>query len=245
MDPVSRSVATGNERQGLGKPLAVLAGASGLVGASCAGALVGRFESVALVRRPLPAAPPELHTANIDFVSLPATRRSDVLASAGVKDREVTAGLCALGTTIKKAGSQAAFRAVDHDAVVGFAAWTRAAGANRFVVVSSVGADARSSNFYLRVKGEMEAALHALGFARLVILRPSFLKGDRSERRLGESIAGALFPLVEPLLAGGMRRYRSIDAATIARAMVAAAATDTPGAFIWEHDEIAKNGRAM
>ncbi|HEY0710746.1 MAG TPA: NAD(P)H-binding protein [Polyangia bacterium] len=217
-----------------------------MVGASCADQLVKRgFATVALVRRPLESSPAGLNSVTVDFGHLSERKPTDLLSAAGLGDRPVTAALCALGTTIKKAGSQAAFRAVDHDAVIAFATWARAAGATRFVVVSSVGADAGASNFYLRVKGEMEAGLRALGFSRLVILRPSFLKGDRQERRLGESIAGVLFPVVQPLLAGSLRRYRSIDATTVARAMVAAATTDAPPDAVWEHDEIVRAANTL
>lgn len=224
--------------------LAVLAGASGLVGGLCAARLVsgGLFAStLALVRRPLTNPPPGLKTASIDLTTLSATTPAAILSTAGATP-PIGAALCAVGTTIKKAGSQAAFRAVDHDAVVAFATWAKAGGAPCFVVVSSVGADPRASTFYLRVKGEMEASLAALGFPRLVILRPSFLRGHRSDRRVGETIAGAFLPLVDPLLAASLRRYRSIDADTVAAAMVTAATTDAPGHFVWEHDEIVTAG---
>jgi uncharacterized protein YbjT (DUF2867 family) len=250
MDRDGASVSASSEPRSGARPIAVLAGASGLVGASCAEALAkdGRFDVVAVVRRPLDHAPPGMRMATVDFATLATASTREVLSAAGattVRDMAsssplVAAGLCALGTTIKNAGSQAAFRAVDHDAVVGFATWARAAGATRFVVVSSVGADARSSTFYLRVKGETEAALAALGFSRLVVLRPSFLRGHRGERRLGETIAGALFPLLEPVMAGSFRRYRSIEASTVAQAMVSAAASEAPGHFVWEHDEIVR-----
>ena len=94
---------------------------------------------------------------------------------------------------MRQAGSQAAFRAVDFDMVVAFARAAAAAGARRMVTVSSVGADPGSANFYLRIKGEMEAALEALGFERLDIFQPGLLRGPRGgDRRPGERIAIAL-----------------------------------------------------
>jgi uncharacterized protein YbjT (DUF2867 family) len=96
--------------------------------------------------------------------------------------------LCALGTTIKKAGSEAAFRAVDLDAVVAFARWAKDGGAEVLGLVSSVGADVSASSFYLRVKGQAEEAIAAIGFRSFVALRPGLLLGDRSESRPGDSV---------------------------------------------------------
>ena len=133
------------------------------------------------------------------------------------------AALCALGTTIKQAGSQDAFRAVDHDAVLAFARAAVRAGCRTFVLVSSVGADRSARNFYLRVKGETEEAVAALGFARFVALRPSLMLGERGDRRPGEAVAQAVMPVIAPLLAGPLRRYRGISADAVAAAMIAAA----------------------
>lgn len=127
---------------------------------------------------------------------------------------------CCLGTTIKKAGSQAAFRAVDLDLVVQIAMQAHANEAGTFVVVSSVGADSDSSNFYLRTKGEMERAVGDLGFERLGIMRPSLLLGLRDESRPAERFGQVAARLVNPLMLGGLARYRAIDAMTVASAMI-------------------------
>jgi uncharacterized protein YbjT (DUF2867 family) len=212
-------------------PTALLAGGSGLVGGLAIGHLLapGAFAGVvALVRRPLPARP-GLEQRTVDFARLDA--EPAVPASAAV---------CALGTTLRKAGSREAFRAVDVDAVVAFARWARSGGAPTFVLVSSVGADPRSANFYLRSKGEAEEALADLGFARLVSLRPSLLLGSRGESRPGEAIGKALTPLLNPLLQGPLRRYRAIEAGVVAAAAARAALDPSPGRFAWEYGVLAE-----
>jgi uncharacterized protein YbjT (DUF2867 family) len=186
---------------------ALLAGATGLVGREIARHWPGPLHL--LVRRAVPAPRPGATVQVVDFAALPALPPA-------------TLAFCALGTTIKAAGSQAAFRAVDLDAVVAFARAARAAGVRHFAVVSALGANARSGNFYSRVKGEAEDALRGIGFERLVIARPSLLIGDRAAlgqpgrpgERWGERVAGWLGPLVPAGL-------RPIDAAVVARALVA------------------------
>lgn len=185
----------------------LIAGATGLVGrelireALAAGAAVQ-----ALVRR-TGAAAPGVRQIVVDFAALPALPSAELAA-------------CALGTTIKTAGSQAAFRAIDFDAVVAFAGAARAAGVTRFAVVSALGANAQSSNFYSRVKGEMEAALASLAFEQLVIAQPSLLAGDRESlgqpSRLGEKLALALSAPLAPLIP---LAWRPIQASTVARAL--------------------------
>ena len=186
--------------------LALLAGATGLVGREIALQWPGPMQL--LVRRPLALPRPGLALQVVDFTALPAVPPAEV-------------AFCALGTTIKVAGSQAAFRAVDFGAVLAYAQACRAAGVRRFGVVSALGASARSGNFYSRVKGEAEDALRAVGFEHLVIARPSLLLGDRhalgqparAGEQWGERLAGWLGPLVP-------RGLRPIAAATVARALV-------------------------
>jgi uncharacterized protein YbjT (DUF2867 family) len=129
----------------------------------------------------------------------------------------------ALGTTIKAAGSQQAFRAVDFDAVVNVAGAAKAAGAKRLGVVSAMGSSARSTVFYSRVKGEMEDALSSMGFATLVIARPSMLAGDRSAAgqpvRSGEELALKVTKALGWLIPAN---YRSVDAGSVAAALLKA-----------------------
>jgi uncharacterized protein YbjT (DUF2867 family) len=182
--------------------VAIIAGASGLVGSALLRLLLAdaAFDRiVALGRRPLPLIHPKLEPQVVDFATLSALVATDAF--------------CCLGTTIRAAGSQAAFRAVDHDHVVAFA---RSVGFARFYLVSSVGADASARNFYLRVKGETERDVAALDHAGLDIFRPSLLLGPRADRRPVETLAQALTPLVNPLLPV---KYRAVDHGAVARAM--------------------------
>lgn len=215
---------------------AMVAGGTGLVGQALVRRLLADPEVeriVSLMRRPGMSMHAKLVPVPAEFArpALPAGFRPD-------------AAFCALGTTIRKAGGRDAFRAVDHDAVLDFARAAKAAGARSFVVVSSVGADATSPNFYLRVKGEMERDLAALGFEALHVMRPSLLLGKRAELRPAERLGTLLAPLLSPVLHGSLRRYRAIPATTVAAAMHTVAiqgAARLPaegGVAVHEHDGI-------
>src|SRR5437868_6466257 len=145
---------------------------------------------------------------------------------------------CALGTTIARAGSQHAFLKVDFDYPRIVAERSAAAGARQFILVSSVGADPKSGNFYLRVKAQVEKAVTAQPFESVHIFRPSFLTGKRTELRLKEVAAGAGMRLGQFALAGKLRKYRPIAAETVAAAMVAAAREAKPGRHIYHYDDI-------
>lgn len=127
--------------------------------------------------------------------------------------------ICCLGSTIKKAGDQAAFYKVDHDYVVNVGKTAKKHGAASMSVVSAVGANTHSSNTYLKTKGEMERDLSDLAFPSLAIFRPSLLTGDRSEFRLAEMAGGLIMSVLNPLLLGDMSRYRSISLDTVANAI--------------------------
>ncbi|HDP76318.1 MAG TPA: oxidoreductase [Bacteroidales bacterium] len=130
-----------------------------------------------------------------------------------------------LGITMKKAGSKNAFKAVDFDLVVEVARNANQAGVKRIIVVSSIGADARSSNFYLRTRGEMEEELRKFDFELLAIVRPSILLGKRNEFRFGESVGIWFFRTFRFIFVGPLRRYRGIDANDAAKAMIQLALT--------------------
>ncbi len=136
--------------------------------------------------------------------------------------------VCCLGTTIKTAGSQAAFRAVDYEAVIAFARLAKRVGVQHFIVVSAVGASSTSASFYSRVKGEMEAALQAMNFATLSIVQPSLLLGERAEQRLGERIGQVVSLPLAPLLMGPLSPYRPIHGADVAKAMATLALGPMP-----------------
>jgi uncharacterized protein YbjT (DUF2867 family) len=143
-----------------------------------------------------------------------------------------------LGTTIRRAGSQAAFRAVDLDLVAELARRALNAGAEDCLLISSLGADPRASLFYSRVKGEAERAVRALPWRTLAILRPSLLTGDRQERRLGERVAIALSRLIAPLLRGPLARYHPVRAEQVAEAMARLARSPAPGTTVYESETI-------
>lgn len=143
---------------------------------------------------------------------------------------------CCLGTTLKRAGSQTAFRAVDHDLVLAVGQHARALGARHYLVISALGADPRSAVFYNRVKGEMEEALKAQGWPQLTIARPSLLLGPRSEFRLGERLAA-------PLMRWLPGKYRGIQACTLARALWRLALEEGQGLRVVESNELRRLGR--
>ena len=195
--------------------LALFAGASGFVGGYLLQYLletpeVGRI--FAISRRPLGREHSRLANRIVQFDKLQSQLQGIICQVA----------LCCLGTTLREAGSQEEFRKVDFDYVLSFAAAAKAAHAQRFIVVSSVGANPQSKNFYLRTKGEMEAALATVGFPALDIFQPSMLLGWRRQTRPLELAASLAMPLVNPLLFGTREQYRGIPARTVAAAMAAA-----------------------
>lgn len=174
----------------------------------------------------------------------PAGLRGEIVASAREWPRIVRGlrgdvGLSAIGTTMRIAGSEAAFCSVDFDIAVSFAAAARDAGIRHMITISSVGANPGSRNFYLRTKGEMESALEALGFDRLDVLRPGLLRGERGpERRLGERLGILASGVVDPLLRGRLAKYASIDARIVAAAIAEVARAETPGLFVHHNREL-------
>lgn len=206
-----------------------LAGASGLVGRSCLELLLAPGVAghvLSLGRRALAVETPNLTQLSVDFAALPPA------------DRPVDAAFCALGTTRAKAGSDEAFRRVDLEYVAAFATWARAAGARTFILVSSVGANATSSNLYLCTKGQAEIAVQACGFASVTILRPSFLVGPRGESRPVERAGIAVASLLGPIFLGPLAKYRPIAAREVAAAMVRGATAPPAGVRVLHYSEI-------
>lgn len=205
---------------------ALLLGATGLVGSHLLRQLLDdpRYETVvALTRRPLDVEHPNLRQEIIDFDQPdPARIRGDDL-------------FCALGTTLRKAGSKEAQYRIDCTYPYEIGKIGRQNGVQQYLLVSSVGADAGSSNFYLRTKGELEEKLKALDFPAFVSARPSFLLGQRSEFRLGEKIGIALAVALAPLIP---KKYRGIQAAQVAAALIALANQGLRGAHLVESDQL-------
>jgi uncharacterized protein YbjT (DUF2867 family) len=225
------------ERRDAGGRSVLVVGATGLVGRECVRQLLDHPEVarvVALVRRALPAelrgAPggAKLEECVVDF---------DRLADHADAFR-VEQIVCALGTTIKQAGSQERFRRVDFDYPLAVARLGLQHGARHFLLVSSLGASARSRVFYSRVKGELEDAVLALSYRSVTIVRPSLLLGERGEFRLGEAIAKRLAFLSPP-------KYKPVEARDVAAALVQAAARDEPGRRMIESAEIRKGTRGF
>jgi uncharacterized protein YbjT (DUF2867 family) len=211
---------------------ALVAGASGLVGRHCLDTLLVSLAYEAVIacsRRPLPDAHSRLAVRVVSFDHLDSER-----------PLAVTDAFCALGTTIAAAGSRDAFTRVDLSYVAAFARYARASGALRFVLVSSVGADPGSSNFYLRVKGQAEKAVVSVGFAQADILRPGLLLGDRVDSRRGEACAQRFAPAAALLLRGRLRRYRPVPAAIVGAAMVGTALAEHPGVRVLHYDELVR-----
>jgi uncharacterized protein YbjT (DUF2867 family) len=208
-----------------------LIGATGLVGRLLLPKLVAAGHEVHALQRRCADAP-----AGVTVHVAPAEAWPGLVAALAPE-----AGISALGTTMRQAGSEAAFARVDRDMVLAFAAAARAAGATRFATVSSVGADAGSKAFYLRLKGEVEDALRALGFPRLDIYRPGLLRGPRGgDRRLGERLSIALSPLVNLTLRGRLDRFAAIDAEDVAAAIAAGLGDEAPGAFVHHNRDIGR-----
>jgi len=197
----------------------LLAGATGLVGSQVLRLALAdaRITQVtAPVRRALPLTHAKLLAPIVDYDALPedaAWWQADAV-------------ICTLGTTMKAAGSQAAFRRVDHDYPLAVAQRARAQGTPTYVLNSAAGADAQSRFFYNRVKGAVEQALAQCGFASLTLARPGLIGGERSESRPGERAAVRALTLLGPLLP---RRWRLCPAHRIAHAMLEAAIKAQPG----------------
>jgi uncharacterized protein YbjT (DUF2867 family) len=214
-----------------------LVGASGLIGMSLIRLAVGRsdFRVIAIARREL-ALP---KGARMEVLVADPANWGDAIAAANAD-----ALVCALGTTWRTAGKdEAAFRAVDETLVLACARAAKAAKIRQLIVISSVGADSASRNFYLRVKGEVEHALGKIGIPRLDILRPGLLRGPRAESRPLERLARIFSPVTDLLLHGKYRKYRSVKAATIAKAIVGLSREKAAGRFVFEHDAILRAAR--
>jgi uncharacterized protein YbjT (DUF2867 family) len=205
---------------------ALLIGATGLVGGHLLEQLLENpdyTEVVALLRRPLDIQHPKLRQEIIDFDNLnPDLVKGDDL-------------YCALGTTLRKAGSKAAQYKIDCTYPTEIGRLAKQQGVRQYLLVSSLGADAQSSNFYLRTKGELEQNLQAFGFEAFISARPSFLLGKRKEFRLGEKIGIWLAMLLAPLIP---KKYRGIQASKVAAALIRLAGEHRAGVRFVESDKL-------
>ena len=211
---------------------ALIVGSTGLIGGFCLQALLDNpnySEVIALSRKPLLKTHRKLKTVITKFDNL----------EHELSNRHADDVYCCLGTTIKKAGSQEAFKQIDLTLVVTVAELMRKQGAEQFLVISSLGADKNSKVFYNRVKGEMEATLQGLGYPSLCIIRPSLLLGPRKEFRLGEKIGMILTPVIKPFLMGPLKKYAPVEAEKVALFMVKMAHEEPiTGVHVYESDLI-------
>ena len=213
----------------------ILAGATGLVGGLLLPKLAGHDVTI-IARREIANAPQgstQLIGAMGEWPRLMAGGAWDIAISC-------------LGTTIKQAGSKAAFAAVDLDGVDAFARAAQTAGARQFMLVSSVGANAGASNFYLQTKGLAEAAVQGQGFDCVDIFRPGLLRGERTGvARTGESLAMALSPVTDLLTPRALDRYRSIAADTVASAICALTGIRDEGVFIHHNRDMLREAGSI
>jgi len=215
---------------------ALVLGATGLVGGHCVDLLLGdaAWARVTTIgRRGLGREHPKLVQRVADLGRM-EEEAGDAFAVDDV--------FCCLGTTIAKAGSREAFMRVDHDYPVAAARLASGRGAARFLLVTALGADAKSRIFYNRAKGETERDVATVPFAGVALVRPSLILGDRAERRTAEAAAQKLAPLLSPILVGPLRKYRAVKAVAVARAMVRLARENFTGIRVVESDELQRLG---
>ncbi len=210
---------------------ALIAGGTGLVGSSLLQQLLAdhQYEKIVVItRKPIEMANPKLVQQQLDFDKIENLKL----------DFQVDDVFCALGTTIKTAGSQDAFYKVDYTYVVNLGKWCVNNGVKRFMIVSAMGANAKSGIFYNRVKGEMEVAVSKLQIPEVKVFRPSLLMGNRIEKRGGENIAQAVMGALGFLFAWPLLKYKGIHADVVASSMIKVAKQDLTGFKIYESGEM-------
>lgn len=208
---------------------AIVIGATGLVGAYLVNELndSNLYDKVILlVRRKTELNHLKLEERIVDFENIdPSIIKGDDV-------------FCAIGTTLKKAGSKENQYKIDCEYPYKIAQLAKQNNVKQFILVSSIGADPKSSNFYLRTKGELEEKISQLNFNAFIILRPSFILGVRKEFRLGEKIGIFFAVLLGPLFMGGLKKYRGVNARGIAKKMIRVANENLSGKQIIESDKI-------
>jgi len=213
---------------------ALLLGATGMVGEQCLQQLLAtdHYDKViTLTRKVLANKHPKHKNLIVDFDHLE-------LSAANIKAEDV---YCAFGTTIAKAGSQEAFRKIDVDYPLQIAKIAAKNGAQKFILVSSVGADSQSAVFYSKMKGVLEEAVSDLDFQSIVIFRPSILLGDRKEQRSGEAMGIALAKSLSFLFVGPLKKYQGTPVDLLAAQMVKWGTSEKTGVTIIENQEILSN----
>lgn len=210
---------------------ALIAGATGLVGSELLQQLINEptYNKIhILVRKEIDIKSDKVIQHIIDFEKLDTFEIKEPINHV----------FCTLGTTIKKAKTKENFRKVDYDYVYELGKKAQQWNADKFLVVSSLGANAKSKIFYNRVKGEVEKALSELKLNQLFIFRPSLLMGNRKENRAGEKSAIAVYKIINPLFIGKLKKYKGIQASQVAKGMLNTALNNEEKFKILESDEI-------
>jgi uncharacterized protein YbjT (DUF2867 family) len=214
---------------------ALIIGSTGLIGSALLNLLLespNYAKVITFVKRDAGVLHPKLTQYIIDF-DQPNTYHELVVGDDF---------FCTIGTTIKKAGSKKAFRKVDFEYPRQFAAFALQNKVKQFLIISSLGADANSGNFYLKTKGAMEDFLKDCTFESVSVLQPSLLLGNRREFRLGEKVAGFFMKTLSFLLVGNLKKYQPIESETVARALFAIAQKNNKGFKVYESDVIQSIG---
>lgn len=210
---------------------AVIAGASGLIGSHLLDMLLQSdyyTEVLALVRKELPIDNKKLVQLVVDFDKL--TEYQVSITGHAV--------FCCLGSTRKKTPDMAIYRKIDYEYPLRLAQIAQENNVKHYHLVSALGADSKASNFYTKMKGETEEAIKQVGIKCLHIYEPSVLTGDRKESRPTERFIIGLMKIINPLLIGGLKKYRSIPAETVARAMYKQSLKTGEGTFVHSSDRI-------
>jgi uncharacterized protein YbjT (DUF2867 family) len=210
--------------------IALVAGSTGLIGNQLLELLLedsNYSKVIALSRKQLTLSNPKLENIVLEVAQLDSHQQQ-------LKADDV---FCCLGTTMKQAGSKAAFRKVDFDYPLQLAKILNQNGARQFLLVSALGANKNSKIFYNQIKGEVEEAITSIGFKGLHIFRPSLLLGPRKEQRSGEDAAKVFYKIFGFLIP---KKYQGLESIKVARAMQALATEDLSGKFIYESDELQK-----
>jgi uncharacterized protein YbjT (DUF2867 family) len=213
--------------------IAIITGASGLIGSKLLNILIESREYdtvVSLARKRLQKRHPKLVQEIVNFGE----------ADSYLSFIKGDALFCCLGTTQKQTPNEEDYYKIDHDYPVDLARAALKNGVPEFHFVSAIGADASSSNFYLKTKGEAERDLKEIGLPSLHIYEPSLLTGRKRKRRIGERIATVVMKLINPLLIGGLKKYQSIDGAIVAKAMFNQSLKEKKGVFVYTTERIKK-----
>ena len=217
---------------------AILIGATGLIGGHILQILLSddRFSRLRiLVRKPFDVSHPKLQVHVVDF-----SNENDFRERLGSADTI----FCAIGTTQQKVkGDKGAYERIDYAIPYTAAMFGKDAGVRKFLLVSSVGADPGSGNFYLQLKGKTEKAIKTCGIKSIHFFRPSILLGERRESRPGESIGKVLMQTFSFALAGNLKKYKPVHAKTVAKAMVNASFNEEKGVFVYEYGQIKQLAR--